>query len=70
MSKGLIVATLLAFAVGTSVAWIQARRRMRERLLDKLVAEAEQRIKEEVVRRAAIESSEKMAKGQTKHRLN
>ena len=53
MSNALILTMLLAFAIGTAAAWIQARRRMKAQLRDRLVAEAENRIKQELIRRLA-----------------
>ncbi len=63
-TAGLLTLTMLAFAVGTSFFWIQARRRVRQRMLDQLVAEAEKRIRAEVLARAAGHTREQLAKRQ------
>ncbi len=60
MSSALIWSTLLAFAIGTAVAWVQARRRLRAQLRDRLVAEAEQRIRQEIIRRVSEEAAKQV----------
>lgn len=58
MNTTVIVLTVLAFAVGTAFAWVGARRRMRERVTERMVTEAEKRLREEILRRVAAETAE------------
>ena len=60
MGIGIILATVLAFAFGTAAAWIPARRRMRERVRERLVEVAEQRMKEEILRRITAQTAESL----------
>ncbi|MGJ8668740.1 MAG: hypothetical protein ACSHXK_04550 [Oceanococcus sp.] len=64
MSTSLIIGTILAFAIGTAVAWIQARRRMRVKVRDHLVLEAEKRIKQELIRRLSERAAKDLVAGE------
>lgn len=61
MNTTAIVFTVLAFGLGTGIAWVQARRRMRAQARDQLVALAEERIKQELVKRIAGQAARDLA---------
>lgn len=57
MTSSVIIFTVMAFGLGMGIAWVQARRRMRENVRDQLVAVAEERLKQEIIKRVADEAA-------------
>lgn len=57
MTSSVIIFTVVAFGLGMGIAWVQARRRMRENVRDQLVAVAEERLKQEIIKRVADEAA-------------
>ncbi len=57
MTSSVIIFTVMAFGLGMGIAWVQARRRMRENVRDQLVALAEERLKQEIIKRVADEAA-------------
>jgi hypothetical protein len=58
----LILLTGIAFAIGLSVSLIQTRRRVRRKVTERLVAEAQSRIRAEVLRRLQEQARAEISK--------
>lgn len=71
MSPLLIGLTILAFGIGMAVAWVQARRRIKAQVLDKMVEEAEIRIRNEVLERVKTQlTEEQLAEFESRQKEN